>query len=142
VAGVDQATAQALADGYAAYNATGDLSVLTMFAPDFYDNVSGRRGLDIFTVVARWLDESFAERSVQLHLVAHTDDTVMTWYTVRGRHVGNGFPRLEGLPVTGNPITWPQVHIFRFEGGVVVEHWAVRDDAALLDSVTAQLPSR
>ena len=134
---MDPATAHALADGYAAYNATGDLSVLTMFSPGFYDNVSGRRGLDIFAVVGRWLVESFAERSVQLHLVTHTDDTVMMWYTVRGRHIGNGFPRLQGLPVKGNPVSWPQVHIFRLEGGLVVEHWAVRDDAALLDSVTA-----
>ena len=37
----------------------------------------------------------------------------------------------------GNAITWPQVHVFRLEQGLVVEHWAVRDDVALLDSVTA-----
>jgi len=59
---VNQATAQALADGYAAYNALGDLSVLRMFS---------------------------------------------------------------------------KVHIFRLEDGLVVEHWAVRDDATMLDSVTA-----
>jgi predicted ester cyclase len=134
---MDQATARALADGYAAYNATGELSVLSMFSPMFYDNVSRQRGLHIFTVVAGWFAESFAERSVEIHLVTHTDDTVMAWYTVRGRHIGNGFPRLEGLPVKNNPIAWPQVHIFRLENGLVVEHWAVRDDAALLDSVTA-----
>ena len=134
---MDQATAQALADGYAAYTATGDLSVLTMFSPEFYDNVSRQRGLHIFAVVGGWLEESLAERSVQLHLVTHTDDTVMIWYTVRGRHIGNGFPRLKTLPVKGNTVTWPQVHIFRLEHGLVVEHWAVRDDAALLESVTA-----
>jgi lactoylglutathione lyase len=134
---MDQPTAQALADGYAAYLATGDPSVLTMFSAEFYDNVSKQRGLPIFTVVGAWLAESFAERSVELHLVTHNEDTVMIWYTVRGRHIGNGFPRLDGLPVKGNPITWPQVHIFRLEDGMVVEHWAVRNDAALLDSVTA-----
>ena len=57
------------------------------------------------------------------------------WYTVRGRHIGNGFPRLSALPIRGNIITWPQVHIFRLADDLVVEHWAVRDDAALLDSV-------
>ena len=134
---MDHATAQALADGYAAFNASGDLAVLTMFSPEFYDHVSGQRGLGIFTVVSGWLAESFAERSVQLHLVTHIDDTVMAWYSVRGRHIGNGFPRLKGLPIKGNTITWPQVHIFRLQDEVVVEHWAVRDDAALLDSVTA-----
>ena len=134
---MNQATAQALADGYAAYNAVGDTSVLRMFSPEFYDNVSGQRGLDVFTVVGGWLDESFAERTVALHHVTHDHDTVMVWYTMRGTHVGNGFPRLAGLPVKGNRVSWPQVHIFRFADGLVVEHWAVRDDAALLDSVSA-----
>jgi len=134
---MDQVTAQALADGYTAYTTTGDRSIMAMFSPDFYDNVSKQRGREIFTVVGRWLDESFAERTVELHLVTHTDDSVMMWYTVRGRHIGNGFSRLKGILVKGNTITWPQVHIFRFQDGLVVEHWAVRDDAALLDSVTA-----
>ena len=63
---MDQAIAQALADGYAAYTATGDLSVLRMFSPECYDNVSGRRGLHIFTVVSGWLEESFATREALL----------------------------------------------------------------------------
>jgi predicted ester cyclase len=134
---VDRATAQALADGYLAYTVAGDLSVLSTFSPDFYDNVSGQRGLGIFDIVRGWFQESFADRRVELHLVTHTDDTVTMWFTVRARHIGNGFPRLTGLPVAGNEITWPQVHVFRLEDGLVVEHWAVRDDAALIDSVTA-----
>jgi hypothetical protein len=30
-----------------------------------------------------------------------------------------------------------QVHIFRLAEGLVGEHWAVRDDAAMLDAVKA-----
>jgi predicted ester cyclase len=134
---MDNASAQAIADGYITYFTTGDTSVLRMFAPDFYDNVSQTRGLDIFDVVRRWLDESFADRRTDLHLVTHTDDTVMMWCTVHGRHIGNGFPRLKGLPITGNQVSWPQVHIFRIAEGLVVEHWAVRDDAAMLDAIKA-----
>lgn len=134
---MDSATAQALADGYLAYNLTGDTAVFEMFAPDFYDNVSKTRGLGIFGVVAAWGAASFADSSVDLHLVTHSDDTVVIWYTVHARHIGNGFPRLAGLPVKGNRVSWPQVHIFRFAEGKVVEHWAVRDDAAMLDAVKA-----
>jgi predicted ester cyclase len=61
----------------------------------------------------------------------------VVWFTAHGRHVGNGFPRLRGLPIKGNPVAWPQVHIFRLDEGTVVEHWAVRDDAAMLDAVKA-----
>ena len=117
--------------------ASGDDAVMEMFSSAFFDNVSGRSGLDIFKVVRVWMDQSFDQRSAELHLVTHTEDTVVIWYTVRGRHIGNGFPRLVGRPVKGNAITWPQVHIFRLNDGLVVEHWAVRDDATLLDSVDA-----
>jgi lactoylglutathione lyase len=134
---MDHASAQALADGCVAYVTTGDTSVLRMFSPDFYDNVSQTRGLGIFEVVSRWLDESFADRRAELHLVTHTDDTVVIWFTSHGRHIGSGFPRLKGLPVVGNRTAWPQVHISRFAEGLVVEHWAVRDDAAMLDAVKA-----
>ncbi len=69
--------------------------------------------------------------------MTHSGDTVVIWCTVRGRHIGNGFPRLAGKQVKGNRITWPQVHFFRIADDLVVEHWAVRDDVALLESVEA-----
>lgn len=134
---VDHDAAHALAQGYIAYTVSGDDEVMKMFSSEFFDNVSGKSGLGIFQVVGRWLDQSFDQLSADLHLVTHTEDTVVILYTVRGRHIGNGFPRLAGRPVKGNEITWPQVHIFRLEDSLVVEHWAVRDDAALLDSVEA-----
>lgn len=64
---MNRARAHALADGYAAYIARGDMSVLGMFSPEFYDNVSGQRRLRIFTIVDGWFKESFAQRTVQLH---------------------------------------------------------------------------
>ncbi len=130
-------TAKELADGYCAYLASGDGGVFRMFSGSFIDHVSGRSGLEIFEVVGEWLNTSLDQRSADLHLVTHSDDTVVIWCTVRGRHVGNGFPRLAGNQVKGNHVHWPQVHIFRFADGLVVEHWAVRDDVALLESVEA-----
>ncbi|WP_406230227.1 nuclear transport factor 2 family protein [Nocardia sp. NBC_01009] len=86
--------------------------LLSLFAPDFYDNVSGR-GLDILDVVAQWYDTSFADRSAELHEVLSSEDRVMVWYTFRGRRIGNGFPRLHGRRIEGRPVAWDQVHIFR-----------------------------
>jgi hypothetical protein len=111
--------------------------VLRLFSPNFYDIVSRTRGLVVFDVVGAALDESCADRSAELDLVAHNGNRVMVWYTAHGRQIGNAFPRLEGLPVKGNQVAWPQVHIFRFADELVVEHWAVRDDKAMLDSVPA-----
>jgi steroid delta-isomerase-like uncharacterized protein len=37
-----------------------------------------------------------------------------------------------GLPATGKEIRTPAIQIFRFEGGLIVESWAVRDDFGTL----------
>ena len=132
---MDHETAKELADGYCAYLMSADRGVFTLFSEKFFDNVSGQFGLEIFQVVGKWIDTSLDQRSADLHLVTQSGDTVVIWCTVRGRHIGNGFPRLAGKPVKGNHVNWPQVHFFRFADGSVVEHWAVRDDVALLESV-------
>lgn len=111
-------------------------SVLGLFAADFLDNVSGQRGLEIFDIIERWLNESFADRTVEHHATMFDDaERVMVWYTAYGRHVGNGFPRMAGLPVTNAVIAWPQLHVFLTKSGLVVEHWAVRDDFAMLEQL-------
>ena len=128
---------EALARGYATYLESGDDSVFDLFSPDFFDNVSGQRGLEIFRTVGRWLDETFAERGVDVHAAMSDGDRVMLWLTLHATHTGNGFPRLVDLPVSGKKIDWPQVHMFRLADGLVVEHWAVRDDAGLLDQIAS-----
>jgi len=132
---VDAELAQGIADAYERWNASGDQSVKALFAPDFFDNVSGRRGLEIFDVVGRWLEESFAGRRVEHHATMHQGDRVMVWYTMHGRHIGNGFPRMTGSTVSGADVSWPQLHVFRVEDQRVVEHWAVRDDYVLLEQI-------
>jgi hypothetical protein len=58
---------EALARGYAAYLESGDDSVFDLFSPDFFDNVSGQHCLEIFQTIRGRLDETFAEREVDVH---------------------------------------------------------------------------
>jgi hypothetical protein len=46
---------------------------------------------------------------------------------------------MAALPVTGADVAWPQVHVFRVDR-LVVEHWAVRDDFGMLESISNQMP--
>ena len=69
----------AIADGYERWADTGDQSVMELFSPNFYDNVSGQSGLAIFDVVAGWLEQSFTERRVEHHATMSDDDRVMVW---------------------------------------------------------------
>lgn len=132
---MDRELAQAIADGYERWAATGDPSVKALFSPDFYDNVSGQRGLVIFDVIGRALDESFADRRIDHHATMFDDDRVMIWYTLYGRHIGNGFPRMRDCAVRGAEVAWPQLHVFRVHDGKVIEHWAIRDDYAMLEQL-------
>ncbi len=126
----------AIADGYERWAATGDDSAIReLFAPDVYDNVSRKRGLDIFDLVGGWQDANFADRRIEHHATMTDGDRVLIWYSQHGRHVGNGFPRLAGRPVDGVDVAWKQVHVFRADHGKVVEHWAVRDDLGLLEQI-------
>src|SRR6266511_4304264 len=48
--------------------------------------------------------------------------------TFSGRHTGE----FMGLAPTNRPFAVHQVHIARFQDGKAIEHWAVRDDLAML----------
>ena len=131
-------TAQQLADGYVAWLADGDQAVHELFSPAFHDHVS-QRGLEVFDVVAGWIEESFRDRRGEVHAAMREGDRVMVWCTLHGTHVGNGLPRLrlEEVPVRERAAVWHQVHVFRLADELVVEHWAVRDDYALIEDLKA-----
>ena len=57
--------------------------------------------------------------------------------THSGRHVGDYF----GIPPSGHRFAYKQMHMIRFENGLGVEHWAVRDDATLMRQLTGEQPA-
>lgn len=70
---------------------------------------SGQTGLAIFLVVAGWFDANFSDRRVEHHATMTDGDRVLVWYTQYGNHIGNGFPRMADLAVTGAQIAWTPV---------------------------------
>jgi predicted ester cyclase len=40
-----------------------------------------------------------------------------------------------GMPATGRSATWEEIHIGRFAGGKVAEHWAVIDQLGMLEQL-------
>jgi predicted ester cyclase len=129
---------KALVQRYVDLMVTGDQSIIDVIFPeDFVDHVSGRTGREIWRIVGKWAAESFADVRVEVHSVMTEGDRVMIWYTLSAKHVGNGFPFLAGLPVTGREVSWDGVHFFRVADGQLVEHWAVRGDLALIRQLEA-----
>jgi predicted ester cyclase len=59
-------------------------------------------------------------------------DRVVCRVRVRGTQTGPLEMAVLPLPASGRQTTTEQIHIFRIAGDRVVEHWAGRDDIAML----------
>jgi predicted ester cyclase len=78
------------------------------------------------------LARAFSDQKWTVHRVVADDDTVALHCTHSGRHTGEFF----GIPATGRRFAYRQMHMIRVVNGKGVEHWAVRDDAALMRLLT------
>ncbi len=90
-------------------------------------------GLSGITMFMHLLHEAFSDQRWEIHDVVEEDDLVVLRCTHSGVHTGDFF----GLPATGRPFAYNQMHMIRLEDGKSVEHWAVRDDAGLMRQLTA-----
>lgn len=94
------------------------------------------RGLGAVTVFMNMLSAAFSDQRWEIQDVIAEADKVVIRCTHHGVHTGTWF----GLPATGRPFAYQQMHIIRMENGKGAEHWAVRDDAALMRQLTGSAP--
>ncbi len=118
----------------------GDVAALAeVVHPDVVNHeapTGAPKGLDGMTQTMLWLKAAFSERRYEIHHVIADGDTVAVHCTFSGRHTGE----FMGLAPTNRPFAVRQVHIVRFEHGKGIEHWAVRDDLAMMRQLGA-IPS-
>jgi predicted ester cyclase len=69
----------------------------------------------------------------EVHQVVADGDLVAVRATVHGVHNTGHL----GFPATGKPYAMPTMHRYRAEGGLLAEHWGVRDELSVLWQVGA-----
>ena len=74
------------------------------------------------------LTTAFPDSHFTVEDVIAAGDKVVGRITWRGTHRGEFL----GLPATGKAFKVSHIQIYRFAGGKMVEHWAVRDDLGML----------
>jgi predicted ester cyclase len=95
------------------------------------------RGPQAFHATGEWLREAFSDLTWTTERSIAEGDLVVTFGTMSGRHTGNFVAwtqdaKLERVLVpTGKPFSVRQAHFQRIRDGLVIEHWAVRDDQGL-----------
>lgn len=119
-----------------------DDAAFDYIAEDFVQHAAGPQGRAGFRQTLAILEHDLERPTATIHRVIAQDDLVVVHLTMRGRHVGSTMPLLAGLSPTGDPIAWEFIHIWRVVDGVIVEHWAVRDDVGLLAQTGGWPPAR
>jgi len=95
-------------------------------------------GPEGYYATALWLRGMFSDMRWDVHEVIAQDDLIVAHTTMRGRHTGpltkyspDGDLALD-VPATGVEFAFTQTHWYRFQDGLIVEHWANRDDLGML----------
>jgi len=94
-------------------------------------------GPQAFHATGEWLRAGFSDLSWTTERSIAEGDLVVTFGTMSGRHTGNFVVWTEDATVervfvpTGNTFTVRQAHFQRIRDGLVIEHWAVRDDQGM-----------
>ncbi|OMH25474.1 hypothetical protein BKD30_06165 [Tersicoccus phoenicis] len=91
-------------------------------------------GPTAFHATARWLRSAFADLTFPVDDVVVDGEVAVTLGEMAGRHTGSftlwrpdgGLDRV--LPATGRAFRVRHAHALRIRDGLVVEHWAYRDD--------------
>jgi predicted ester cyclase len=110
----------------------GDLDIDDLVAADMINHAAGPQGREGLKSILRTIENDLGPLTYEQHHLISEGDLVTQHLTLRGAHRDSTMPLLSGMPARGCPISWTFIHIWRVSGGVIVEHWACRDDMGLI----------
>ena len=111
----------------------GDDTVLDdLVATDFVNHAAGPQGREGLRDILRAIDVDLGPISLEQHHLIGDGDLVAQHLTLHGTHRASTMPLLSGTDPSGEPVTWTFIHLWRVAEGVIIEHWACRDDMGLL----------
>ena len=103
-----------------------------LVATDMVNHAAGPQGREGLRAILRNIRTDLGPvEPVQHHLIAE-GDLVAQHLTLHVTHRASTMPLLAAVPATGRAASWTFIHIWRVADGMIVEHWACRDDMGLL----------
>lgn len=102
-----------------------------LFTPEFVHHLpdprlpAGREGLKL---VGQAIVAGFPDVQVTVEDLLSDGDRVIERTTARATNTGE----FNGIPATGKPVTWTEIHIYRMEDGRIAEMWSEIDLLGLL----------
>lgn len=116
----------------------GDSSAIDdLIAVDMVNHAAGPQGSDGWKRIVSIISADLGDVTMTHHHFVGEGDLVAHHMTIHSTHRASNMPLLQGVQVTGNPVTWEYVYLWRVSDRLIVEHWACRDDVGLLAQVGA-----
>jgi lactoylglutathione lyase len=112
-----------------------DMVLDDLVAIDLVNHAAGLQGREGLRTILQTVEFDLGPTELEQHHLIGDGDLVVQHVTVHGTHRASSMPLLTDTPVTGRPAAWTFIHIWRVADGMLVEHWACRDDMGLLEQV-------
>ncbi|PKB79452.1 MAG: hypothetical protein BZY88_13435 [SAR202 cluster bacterium Io17-Chloro-G9] len=107
-----------------------------LLAPDFVHHLADPRlppGRDAIKALGQSIVNGFPDVSATVEELLADGDFVVERTTARATNTGE----FNGIPATGHPVTWTEIHIYRLNDGKIVEQWSEIDLLGLLTQLGA-----
>ena len=110
-----------------------------LMAPDFVHHFTDPRlppGPDALKILGQSIGAGFPDVHATVNDLIAEGDNVIERATVTATHSGE----FNGVPATGNAVTWTEIHIYRLSDGKIAELWSEIDLLAILAQIGALPP--
>jgi predicted ester cyclase len=115
--------------------AADDTVLDDLVATDMVNHAAGPQGRVGLETSLRTIEVDLGPTHLEQHHLISQGDLVVQHVTLHGTHRASTMPLLADTPVTGRAAAWTFIHIWRVADGMLVEHWACRDDLGLLEQL-------
>ena len=116
-------------------NAGDDTVLDELIAEDMVNHAAGPQGRAGLKLILSTIDNDLGLVTVEQHHLIGEGDLVAQHLTLRGTHRASTMPLLQAASASGRPVAWTFIHIWRAVDGMIVEHWACRDDMGMLEQL-------
>ena len=115
--------------------ASEDLVLDDLVAEDMVNHAAGPQGRSGLARILSIVDHDLGPVTVEQHHLVGDGDVVAQHLTLHGTHRASTMPLLADVVPADRAAAWTFIHIWRVADGMIVEHWACRDDMGLVDQL-------
>jgi predicted ester cyclase len=106
-----------------------------LVATDMVNHAPCPQGRDGPKTILRTIEVDLGPTDLEQHHLIGEGTLAVQHVTLHGTHRASTTPLFADAPVTGRSAAWTFIHIWRVADGMLVEHWACRDDMGLLEQL-------